>query len=83
MKWCGEGVMIKMSLLSDVVIQVASFVNNEHVSITTNQILWVLCDLLASNVSQEIMAMEDVIPIVVVCLDYRFNLCCTAWSSFH
>ncbi len=83
MKQCGEGAMIKMSLLGDVVIKVASFVKNEHVSIITNKILWVLCDLLASNVSQEIMAMEDVIPIVVVCLDYHFNLYCTVWSSFH
>jgi len=69
--------MIKMSLLSDVVTKVASFVNNEHVSITTNKILWVLCNLLTSNVSQEIMAMEDAIPIVVMCLDYRFNSYCT------
>lgn len=59
--------MIKMSLLINVVTKVASFVNNEHASMTTNKILRVLCNLLASNASQEIMIMEDVIPIVVVC----------------
>jgi hypothetical protein len=59
--------MIQMSLLTNVVIKVASFGNNEHASITTNKIFQVLCNLLASNASQEIMVMEDVIPIVVVC----------------
>ncbi len=67
MKKCEEGVMRKMSLLTNVVTNVASLVNNEHASITRSKILQVLCNWLTSNPSQKIMAMEDVIPIVVVC----------------
>ncbi len=61
--------MRKMSLLTNVVTKVASLVNNEHASVTISKVLHVLCNLLASNVSQEIMAMavEDLILIVVVC----------------
>jgi hypothetical protein len=59
--------MRKMSRLTNVVTKVASLVNNEHASITISKVLDVFCNLLASNVSQEIMVVEDLIPIVVVC----------------
>jgi hypothetical protein len=39
--------MRKMSLLTKVVTKGASFVNNEHASITTSKVLHVLCNLLA------------------------------------